>query len=52
MAGDPVSGGIDLVIQGGDGADNQEYPSDIDPADGSPFVAVVSGGNRAPDDQG
>ena len=33
VAGDPVSGGIDLVIQGGDGADNQEYPSDIDPAD-------------------
>jgi len=38
VAGDPVSGGIDLVIQGGDGADNQEYPSDIDPADGSTTV--------------
>jgi len=38
VPGDPVSGGIDLVIQGGDGADNQEYPSDIDPADASTTV--------------
>jgi hypothetical protein len=36
--GDPISDGIDLVIQGGDGAGNQEYPSDIDPADGSASV--------------
>ncbi len=39
VAGDPVAGGLDLVIQGGDGADNQEYPSDIDPADG--FTSVI-----------
>lgn len=36
--GDPVSHMIDLVIEGGDGADNQEFPSDIDPADGSASV--------------
>jgi hypothetical protein len=38
VPGDPVSGGIDLVIQGGDGANNQEYPEDIDPADASASV--------------
>jgi hypothetical protein len=38
VPGDPVSGGIDLVIEGGDGANNQEYPSDIDPADSSASV--------------
>ncbi len=31
VAGDPVSDGISLVISGGDGANNQDYPSDIDP---------------------
>ncbi len=35
VPGDPISDGLDLVIQGGDGADNQQYPSDVDPADGS-----------------
>jgi hypothetical protein len=38
VPGDPVSGGIDLMIAGGDGANNQNYPSDIDPADGSATV--------------
>jgi len=33
--GDHISHGLDLVIQGGDGANNQDFPSDIDPADGS-----------------
>ncbi|MBD3163377.1 MAG: Omp28-related outer membrane protein [Candidatus Eisenbacteria bacterium] len=33
VADDPISDGIDLVIQGGDGANNQDYPSDIDPGD-------------------
>jgi hypothetical protein len=32
VAGDPVSDGIDLIIQGGDGADNQVSPSGIYPA--------------------
>jgi hypothetical protein len=39
VAGDPISNGIDLVIQGGDGADNQDYPSDIDPMD--EFATVI-----------
>ena len=39
VAGDPVSDGIDLVIQGGDGANNQDYPSDIDPGD--EFATVI-----------
>jgi hypothetical protein len=38
VPGDPVSDGIDLVIQGGDGANNQDYPDDIDPADASATV--------------
>ena len=33
MVGDPVSGGHSLTILGGDGADNQEYPSRITPHD-------------------
>lgn len=39
VSGDPVSDGIDLVIQGGDGANNQDYPSDIDPGD--EFASVI-----------
>jgi hypothetical protein len=39
VPGDPVSDGIDLVIQGGDGANNQEYPDDIDPGDA--FASVI-----------
>ncbi|MDP6418238.1 MAG: FlgD immunoglobulin-like domain containing protein [Candidatus Krumholzibacteria bacterium] len=31
VAGDEISDGIDLTIIGGDGANNQQYPSDIDP---------------------
>ena len=31
IPGDPISDGIDLVIQGGDGADNQTSPSAISP---------------------
>ena len=34
VAGDPVSDGLDLYIAGGDGANNQQYPSRIAPADG------------------
>ncbi|MBN2170022.1 MAG: Omp28-related outer membrane protein [Candidatus Krumholzibacteriota bacterium] len=30
VPGDPISNGLVLTIQGGDGADNQDYPSDID----------------------
>jgi len=38
VSGDVISDGIDLVIEGGDGADNQTSPDDIDPADGSATV--------------
>ena len=33
VAGDPITYDLTLQISGGDGADNQEYPSDIDPID-------------------
>jgi len=31
VAGDPITDGLSLRITGGDGANNQDYPSDIDP---------------------
>lgn len=31
VSGDPITDGLSLSISGGDGADNQQYPSDIDP---------------------
>lgn len=33
VGGDPITDGMSFSIQGGDGADNQEYPSIIDPYD-------------------
>ncbi len=36
--GDPVSNLVDVVIQGGDGANNQEYPDWIDAGDGTATV--------------
>lgn len=33
VAGDPISNGISLTINGGDGANNQEYPDAINPYD-------------------
>ena len=33
VAGDPITDGLDLHIQGGDGANNQEYPDAIAPYD-------------------
>lgn len=33
VAGDPISNGMTLTIQGGDGANNQEYPDAISPYD-------------------
>ncbi len=41
VADDPVSDGLTLHIQGGDGADNQEYPSQIAPKD-SDAVEIFS----------
>jgi hypothetical protein len=46
VPGDPVSDGIDLVTQGGDGANNQAYPEDIDPADASASVIWTYDANR------
>jgi hypothetical protein len=46
VPGDPISEGIDLVIQDGDGASNQEYPDDIDPADDSATVIWKYDANR------
>ena len=31
VAGDPIGDGLALTISGGDGANNQDYPDDIDP---------------------
>lgn len=33
VAGDPITNGMSIVIQGGDGANNQEYPDAISPYD-------------------
>ena len=38
VAGDVISGGIDITIQGGDGANNQLSPDDIDPTDAAATV--------------
>jgi len=46
VTGDPISDGIDLVIQGGDGAGNQEYPDDIDPRDATAKVIWSYDANR------
>lgn len=50
VPGDPVSNDLDLVIQGGDGANNQTVPDDIDPAGGSTVIwtwdATRNGGVR------
>ncbi len=35
VAGDPITDGMSFAIAGGDGADNQDYPSIIDPYDAS-----------------
>ncbi len=51
VAGDPITDGLTINIQGGDGANNQEYPSDVDPYNGGSAVweysSVRNGGTRA-----
>ena len=53
VAGDPITDGLTLHIAGGDGANNQTYPSEISPRDGN--VTILSyqgdggGGIRATD---
>ena len=40
VSGDPISDGLSLTISWGDGADNQAFPSEIDPL--SPAVTVLT----------
>jgi hypothetical protein len=51
VAGDPITDGLAITIQLGDGANNQDYPSDVDPMyDGEAIWAYSStrnGGVRA-----
>ncbi len=46
VAGDAISDGLSLAISGGDGANNQDYPSDIDPADASGSVILTYDASR------
>ncbi len=51
--GDPIGDGLGLTISGGDGADNQDWPDEIDPV--SPAVTVLtydSTALQAPDAEG
>lgn len=41
--GDPISNGISLTIQGGDGANNQTYPDAITPTNGASTIFTYSG---------
>jgi len=43
---DPITDGLALHIAGGDGADNQEYPSDIDPRDADASAILTYDANR------
>jgi len=44
--GDPIGDGISLHIAGGDGANNQDYPSDIDPYNAESSVVLRYDANR------
>ncbi len=44
-AGDPIGNGLSLNIGGGDGADNQLYPSDISARSGASSVFTYSSGS-------
>jgi len=43
---DPITDGLSFSIAGGDGAGNQDYPSDIDPRDASASVVLTYDANR------
>lgn len=43
VPGDPISDGIELTIEGGDGADNQWYPDEVDPIAPAETVFTYSG---------
>ncbi|MCP4547015.1 MAG: T9SS type A sorting domain-containing protein [bacterium] len=44
--GDPVSNGLAFNIAGGDGANNQEYPSAINPYNGSHVILTYDGSTQ------
>ncbi len=46
VADDPITDGLGFNISGGDGANNQEYPSDIDPRDASASVILTYDATR------
>ncbi len=46
VPGDPITDGLSLAISGGDGADNQQYPSDIDPRDAFASTILTYDANR------
>ncbi len=46
VPGDPITDGLSLAISGGDGANNQLYPSDIDPRDASASTILTYDANR------
>ncbi|MEZ4387462.1 MAG: FlgD immunoglobulin-like domain containing protein [Candidatus Krumholzibacteriia bacterium] len=46
VPGDPITDGLSLAISGGDGADNQEYPSDIDPRGAGASVILTYDASR------
>ncbi len=39
VVGDPITGGMTITIQGGDGANNQDYPDAINPRD--PAASII-----------
>ena len=46
VPGDPITDGISITTSGGDGANNQQYPSDIDPWGGDSHVIFTYDANR------
>lgn len=45
--GDPISDGVTLTISGGDGADNQSWPSEIDPIGPAVTIFTYSGASSS-----
>jgi hypothetical protein len=46
VPGDPITDGMSLAISGGDGANNQQYPSDIDPRDAAASTILTYDASR------
>jgi hypothetical protein len=45
VSGDPITDGLDLIIQGGTGANNQDYPDEIEPYDADATMILNYQGN-------